>query len=122
MTATRHPERPFAAHWFDIGLRIFTVGMLVSIGTIALGALPQIKLLGIATLACALLGAGVCLIGVRLYHPLRWRSLRGYLTSMSDSMRDATEAIGEPRRASYARALASADSGRPRVVWPRELA
>ena len=114
----RRLDHPFAACWFLAGLYVFAVGIAASTGTIALAALPQMKALGAVTLMCAVFGALVCALGVRLYHPARWRTLQGQLSSLGDSLRGATDAIGEPRTVSYARAHAQFTSG-PRVVWPQ---
>jgi hypothetical protein len=62
-----------------------------------------------------MLGALVCAIGLRLYHPARWRELAAYATSIGDSLHGATEAIGEPRREAYARAVAPLDARRPGI-------
>jgi hypothetical protein len=119
---SRRPERPFAAHWFDIGMKLFAVGIFASIATIALATLPQMRVIGAITLACAALGMLVSVIGVKLYYPSRWRSLRAYATSIGESMHGASEAIGEPRRGGYPAALATADAGaRPTVAWPSRL-
>ena len=119
---SRRLERPFAAHWFDLGLWLFGLGLIASIATIALATLPQIRFLGVVTLACAALGMMVSLIGVKLYHPSRWRTLRAYATSIGESMRGASEAIGEPRRGGFPGALATVDVGtRPTVNWPSRL-
>jgi hypothetical protein len=96
-------ERPFAAHWFLAGLYLFAIGIAVSTGTIALSVLPQMKALGAITCLCAVFGTLVCAAGVRLYHPTRWRLLQAHLSSIGESLRDATEAIGEPRSVAYAR-------------------
>jgi len=114
----RRIEHPFAAGWFVAGLYLFAIGIAGATGTIALSVLPQMKAIGAITLLCAVFGTLVCAVGVRLYHPLRWRALQSHLTSMGESLRGATEAIGEPRTAGYARAD-TALSPRPRVVWPQ---
>lgn len=100
----RRLEHPFAAGWFVAGLYLFGVGIAVSIGTIALAFVPQMQTLAAITLLCAVFGALVCALGIRLYHPVRWRALQAHLTSLGESLRDATGAIGEPRTVAYARA------------------
>jgi len=105
----RRLEHPFAAGWFVAGLYLFSIGIAASTGTIALALLPQMQALGALTLLCAVFGALVCLVGVRLYHPARWRALQAHLTSLGESLRDASEAIGEPRAA----------NSRPHVALPR---
>lgn len=112
----RRLEHPFAAGWFVAGLYLFAIGAAVSTGTIALAVLPQMKAIGAITLLCAVFGALVCAVGIRLYHPLRWRALQAHLSSVGESLRDATDAIGEPRSMVYARA---SQGSRPRVVWPQ---
>jgi hypothetical protein len=120
MSDLRKPERPFAAAWFLGGLYLFAIAVAASTGTIALSDLPQMKALGAITLLCAVFGALVCMVGVRLYHPARWRALQAHLSSIGESLRDATDAIGEPRSVAYARAHpALANGNRPRVVWPQ---
>lgn len=106
----RRLEHPFAAGWFAAGLYLFAIGIAASTGTLALATLPQMKTLGAITFLCAVFGALVCAMGVRLYNPGRWRVLQAHLSSMGESLRDATDAIGEPRTVAYAR---------PRVVWPQ---
>jgi len=118
MSNRRTLERPFAAAWFLGGLYLFAIAIAASTGTIALSVLPQMKALGAITLLCAVFGALVCAIGIRLYHPARWRALQAHLSSIGESLRDATDAIGEPRSVAYARSH-PALSGRPRVVWPQ---
>jgi hypothetical protein len=118
MSDLRRLEHPFAAAWFLGGLYLFAIAIAASTGTIALSALPQMKALGAVTLLCAVFGALVCAVGVRLYHPARWRALQAHLSSMGESLRNATDAIGEPRSVAYARAH-PALSGGPRVVWPQ---
>ena len=115
---SRRLEHPFAAGWFVAGLYLFAIGIAASTGTIALSVLPQMKTIGAITLLCAVFGTLVCAVGVRLYHPLRWRALQGHLSSMGESLRGATDAIGEPRTVAYTRAH-PALAGRPRVVWPQ---
>ena len=119
----RRLEHPFAAGWFVAGLYLFAIGVALSTGTIALSTLPQMKAIGAITLFCAIFGALVCAMGVRLYHPDRWRVLQGHLSSIGESMRDARDAIGEPRTIAYARTGTTArrpmTMGTPRVVWPQ---
>ena len=95
----RRLEHPFAAGWFVAGLYLFGIGIAASAGTIALALVPQMQALGAITLLCAVFGALVCLVGVRLYHPARWRALQAQLSSLGDSLHGASEAIGKPRSA-----------------------
>ena len=95
----RKLEHPFAAGWFLAGLYLFALGIAASTGAIALSMVPQVKALGAVTLLCAVFGTLVCLVGVRLYHPSRWRALQAQLTSLGDSLHGASEAIGKPRSA-----------------------
>ena len=99
----RRLEHPFAAGWFVAGLYLFGIGIAASIGTMALALVPQMQTLAAITLLCAIFGALVSALGIRLYHPVRWRALQAQLTSLGDSLRDATGAIGEPRSVAYAR-------------------
>jgi hypothetical protein len=120
MDDLRRIDHPFAAGWFVAGLYLFGIGVAVSTGTIALSVLPQMKALGAITLLCAVFGALVCAMGIRLYHPARWRALQGHLSSLGESLRGATDAIGEPRTVAYARASGPLRAGAgPRVVWPQ---
>jgi hypothetical protein len=93
----RRLEHPFAARWFVAGLYLFAIGIAASTGTIALALVPQMKAMGAITLLCAVFGTLVCLVGVRLYHPPRWRALEAQLRSLGDSLHGASEAIGRPR-------------------------
>ena len=93
----RRLEHPFAAGWFVAGLYLFGTGIAASTGTIALALVPQMQVIGAITLLCAVIGTLVCLVGVRLYHPPRWRALRAQLASLGDSLHGASEAIGKPR-------------------------
>ncbi len=111
---------PFAAGWFSFGLHFFVIAAVAALAAIALGPVVQVKVLGGATMAAAALGALVCLLGVRTYDPIRWRTLRRQASSVGDSLQGAREAIGEPRQLAYAR-LPQARGPRvstPRVVWP----
>ena len=104
----RRLEHPFAAGWFVAGLYLFGIGIAASIGTMALALVPQMQTLAALALAAvlagrAIFGALVSALGIRLYHPVRWRALQAQLTSLGDSLRDATGAIGEPRSVAYAR-------------------
>jgi hypothetical protein len=112
-TGLRHMERPFAAGWFDLWLRVFLGGITGGIAVVALSPIDQMKVIGAIACACALLGAMVCAIGVRLYHPARWRELTGHVSSLGESLRGATEAIGEPRHAAYARMVTPLDIRHP---------
>jgi formate hydrogenlyase subunit 4 len=95
----RRLEHPFAAGWFVAGLYLFGIGIAASTGTIALALVPQMQAIGAITLLCAVFGALVCLLGVRLYHPLRWRALQAHLASLGESLSDANEALAKPRGA-----------------------
>ena len=90
MDDLRRIDHPFAAGWFVAGLYLFGIGVAVSTGTIALSVLPQMKALGAITLLCAVFGALVCAMGIRLYHPARWRALQGHLSSLGESLRGAS--------------------------------
>jgi len=114
----RKLAHPFAAGWFVAGLYLFAIGVAVSTGTIALAVLPQMKALGAITLLCAIFGALVCGIGIRLYHPSRWRGLQSQLSSLGDSLRGASDAIGEPRSVAYARAHPPLGATR-HGAWPQ---
>lgn len=96
-TGLRRLEHPFAAGWFVAGLYLFAIGIAASTGTIALALVPQMKALGAITCLCAVFGLLVCLVGVRLYHPARWRALEAQLGSLGDSLHGARAAIGTPR-------------------------
>jgi hypothetical protein len=109
----RQVERPFAAGWFDVWLRLFLAGITGGLAVVALSPIDQMKVIGALACACALLGALVCAIGVRLYHPARWRELTGHVSSLGESLRGATEAIGEPRHAAYARMVTPLDLRHP---------
>ena len=109
-TGLRHIGHPFAAGWFDAWLRVFVLGLVGGIAVLALGPIAAVKIIGAVTCFCAILGTMVCAIGVRLYHPARWRELASHVSSVGDSLRGATEAIGEPRHAAYARATTSLDA------------
>lgn len=98
-TGLRRLEHPFAAGWFVAGLYLFAIGIAASTGTIALALVPQMKTIGAITLLCAVFGVLVCLVGVRLYHPVRWRALEAQLASLGDSLHGARESIGRPRGA-----------------------
>jgi hypothetical protein len=93
----------FAARWFESLLCLFVVAMPASIGVVALGPLPQLQFIGAVTLAGAAVGALVCAIGVRLYHPSRWRALHCQVEEVGASLREVGEVIGEPRAIAYAR-------------------
>jgi hypothetical protein len=108
-------EHPFAAGWFDAWLRLFVVGVIGGIAVLALGPVLPMKIIGAVTCVSAMLGALVCAIGLRLYHPARWCQLAAQMSSIGDSLRGATEAIGEPRHAAYARAVAPLDARQPGV-------
>ena len=95
--APRRLEHRFAAGWFVAGLYLFAIGIAASTGTIALALVPQMQGIGAITLLCAVFGLLVCLVGVRLYHPARWRALQAQLASLGDSLHGASEAIGKPR-------------------------
>lgn len=112
-TGLRQVERPFAAGWFDGWLRVFVAGVAGGIAVVALSPIDQMKVIGALACGCALLGAIVCAIGVRLYHPARWRQLTAHVSNLGESLRGATEAIGEPRHAAYARAATPLDGQRP---------
>lgn len=86
-----------AGAWFDGWLRVFVVGIVGALATVALAPLPQVAVLGAATLVGSLLGALVCAIGLANDHPARWRELQSHVMRMSESLHGATEAIGEPR-------------------------
>jgi hypothetical protein len=62
--------------WFELGLRFFAAGALVAVLLIALVALPQMRVLGLAALLQALAGIAVCAIGLRHARPARWNALR----------------------------------------------
>jgi hypothetical protein len=111
----RHIEHPFAAGWFDAWLRVFVLGVIGGIAVLALGPVAPMKLIGGVTCVSGMLGALMCAIGLRLYHPARWRELAAHVSSVGDSLRGATEAIGEPRSAAYARAAAPLDAQRPGI-------
>jgi hypothetical protein len=105
----RIARRSFAAWWFGVWLWLFAFGIAAALGTVALGLLPQMIFLGWVTLASATLGAAVCLAGIRLCDPVRWRATVAHWQGIGESLRNATEAIGEPRRVAYAPVSASAD-------------
>ena len=65
-----------AAFWFDAWLRVFVGGSIVALAVVALGPIPQIAVLGAATLVASLLGGLVCTIGLATYDPARWRELQ----------------------------------------------
>jgi hypothetical protein len=116
MDRSRRPRRTFASCFFCVGLWFFALGAAGSLAAVALGVVSQMKVLGGITLLCSLAGAAVCALGVKLYRPAEWRTLRRSVDSLGESLRDATEAIGEPRMA-YAR-VAAQPVARPTVVWP----
>jgi hypothetical protein len=91
------PRYRVAAVWFDGWLRVFVVGVVASLATVALGPLPQMAVLGAATLVCSLLGSVACIVGLSLYHPARWREVRGHVIRVGDSLHRTAETIGEPR-------------------------
>lgn len=100
---SRDVERRFAAAWFEGWLGVFVVGIVASLATVALGPLPQLTVLGAATLLGSLLGTLTCAIGLARYHPPRWLKLRSHLTSLGESLHSAAEAIGEPAPVAHAR-------------------
>jgi len=87
----------FAARWFQTWLWLFGIAVAGSLATLALGVIPQMKVIGAATLALAVLGMLVCLLGLRLYHPRGWHLVRRQLSSVRESARTATQALAEPR-------------------------
>jgi hypothetical protein len=109
----RRSSHPFAAEWFDVGLRIFATGIVGSITAMALAPIPQMTVLGAVTLGCAILGVLVCAAGVHAYDPARWRGLRGHFASFSEWLHGArghrrafgalTRSSGRWRRASARR-------------------
>lgn len=118
MTSARAP-RSFAGGWFSLGLHFFVLAIVGALAAIALGPVSQVRVIGAATMAFAMLGALVCLLGVRTYDPLRWRRLRHQASSVGDSLQGAREAMGEPRQLAYARIPDAARGvSTPRVVWP----
>lgn len=100
---SRNVEHPAAAAWFDAWLRVFVLGVILSLAAVALGPLTQLAVLGAATLICSLLGALTCAIGLSLYDPARWRELRSHVTRVGASLHEATEIVGEPGTVAHAR-------------------
>ena len=97
---TAAPQR-FAATWFTAWLWFFGLAIAASLATTTFGLVPQMKWLGAASLGAAVLGFLVCLLGVRLYDPPRWRMLRSQMWSVRDSARSAGAALAQshPSRA-----------------------
>ena len=87
----------FAARWFQAWLWVFGIAVAGSLATATLGFVPQMKMIGLATLGLAVLGMGVCLLGLRTYHPRGWHLVRRQLSSVRDSARTASQALVEPR-------------------------
>jgi hypothetical protein len=92
-----------AAAWFDVWLRVFLAGVVGALVVVAVGPLLQITVIGAGTLIAALLGAGVCAVGLATYDPARWRELQAHVTGVGESLHGAAQAIGEPRAMAHAR-------------------
>jgi len=67
------PRRP-GDRFFHYGLKLFFAAALASLLVVALGGLVQVRFLGAVGFTCAILGVGVCALGIRMVSPLRFRA------------------------------------------------
>ena len=66
--------------WFQVGFHVFLVGGLIALAFVVVAPIPQVRAVAALATATAVTGVGVCVLGLQLVAPVRWRR-------MTDSMR-----------------------------------
>jgi hypothetical protein len=77
-----------ASRWFAFSFYFFAIAAVLAAGVAMAGPVVQIRVLGLVTLVNALVGIGVCTLGLHAFNPLQWSGIVARMRWRSVQVRD----------------------------------
>jgi len=70
-----HALKTLRERWFHVGFYVFLVGGLIALAFVVFAPIPQVRAVAALATATAVTGIGVCVLGLQMVAPARWRRM-----------------------------------------------